>query len=100
MKPFLLIWICILVSAVGYFMPKKVVSSTTESIKTSEKQNEVSTIEPYSFVDTIKKMGMEISYYMIEFYPPAGPAELNTPYEDLLEGIDKSVWNDLNQITA
>jgi hypothetical protein len=55
--------------------PKKLVSNTTENIKISEKQNEVSTTETYSFVDSTKKQGLEINYYKIEFYQPAGPNE-------------------------
>jgi hypothetical protein len=73
-RTILFICLCVLLFA-GCHTPKKLVSSTTENIKTSDKQNEVSTNESYSFVDTTKKQGLEINYYKIEFYQPEGPNE-------------------------
>ena len=74
---------------------KKIASNTTETVKIREQQNEVSTTETYSFVDTTKKSGTEISYYKIEFYPPAGPTAPNTiPNKTVFpEGINYSGSN-------
>ncbi|MDR1652046.1 MAG: hypothetical protein LBS01_00055 [Prevotellaceae bacterium] len=72
-------------------MPKKIISSTNENIKTSEQSSEVITTETYNFVDTTKKTDVEISYYKIEFYPPAGPALPDTIPENavLPEGLNE-----------
>jgi hypothetical protein len=89
---FLFICLCVLLFA-GCRTPKKFASDIVENIKTSEQSNEVTTTETYSFVDTTKKSGVEISYYKIEFYPPAGPVEPDTiPDNSILpEGLNNNV---------
>jgi len=74
-RTILFICFCVLIFSTGCHTPKKIASNITENIKTSEQYNEATTTETYSFVDTTKKSGLEINYYKIEFYPPAGPSE-------------------------
>jgi len=73
-RTILFIGLCILLFS-GCKSTKKIASNTRENIQASEKQNEVSITESYSFIDTTKKAGLEISYYKIEFYSPVGPSE-------------------------
>ena len=90
-KTILFICVCILIFATGCHTPKKIVRNTTENIKISEQHNAVTTTETYSFVDTTKKSGVEINYYKIEFYPPAGPSEPDGTIPDNIafpEGIN------------
>jgi cobalamin biosynthesis Mg chelatase CobN len=90
--------ICLLFFA-GCRTPQKIISNTTESIKTSEQHNETSTAESYSFVDTTKKAGFEINYYRIEFYPPEGPAKPDTtPNKDNI--VPEGAKADTKQPTA
>ncbi|MDR0602763.1 MAG: hypothetical protein LBG80_00490 [Bacteroidales bacterium] len=82
--------ICFCVLFAGCNSPKKIVSSTTENIKTSEKQNEVSSTESYSFVDTTKKDNVEINYYKIEFYPPDMIPDTTPEPDNVFNSVTKS----------
>jgi hypothetical protein len=66
----LFICLCVLFFASGCHTPKKIVSSTAESVISNEKQNEATNSETYNFADTTKKQDVEINYFKIEFYPP------------------------------
>jgi hypothetical protein len=68
-----IICLCVLFFASGCHTPKNLVSNTKENITTNEKQNEATSSETYNFADTTKKQDVEINYFKIEFYPPAGP---------------------------
>ncbi|MDR1416566.1 MAG: hypothetical protein LBJ57_03995 [Prevotellaceae bacterium] len=66
----LLICLCALLLS-GCLSPKKIASSATESAASSEKQSEAASSEAHSFTDAAKKSDVEVSYFKIEFYPPA-----------------------------
>jgi hypothetical protein len=51
-------------------MPKKIATATTENVTVQEKQHQTGITESYTFVDTTKKTGYEISYLKVEFYKP------------------------------
>jgi hypothetical protein len=70
MKKIILFLICPLLFLCGCHTPKKLISSTSEQSKITDKQKEISTNETYNFADTTQKSDVEISYFKIEFYPP------------------------------
>lgn len=71
MKPKnLFICLCVLLIAGGCRTPQKIISSTTETITSSEKQSEAASSEIHNFADTTKKQEVEVTYFKIEFYPP------------------------------
>jgi hypothetical protein len=85
-----LLLICLCFLFAGCHTPKKIAGSTTENIKSNEKQNEATSSEIYSFADTTKKSGFEINYFKIGFYPPAGQDDNPNPIPDnfiLPEGL-------------
>jgi hypothetical protein len=62
--------------------PKKIVSNTKETVTSNEKQSEATISETYNFADTTKKRDVEINYFKIEFYPPAGPDDTTNTIPD------------------
>ncbi|MDR0420283.1 MAG: hypothetical protein LBH30_02355 [Prevotellaceae bacterium] len=68
----LFICLCVLFVVSGCHTSKKIVSSTAETITSSETQYESTSSETYNFADKTKKQDIEINYFKIEFYPP-GP---------------------------
>jgi hypothetical protein len=54
----------------GCSAPKKIISSTAETLTSSEKQSEAASSELYNFADTTKKQEVEVTYFKIKFYPP------------------------------
>jgi hypothetical protein len=89
-----ILFICCVLLLDSCRTPKKLVSSTAETVTNNETQNEAISSETYNFADTTKKQEVEINYYKIEFYPPAVPNEPDTiPIGILSKGIIERAEN-------
>ncbi|MDR1459387.1 MAG: OPT/YSL family transporter [Bacteroidales bacterium] len=70
----LFICLCLLLFS-GCRTPQKITNRLAESVTGNERQNEATSSETYNFADTTKKSDVEVNYFKIEFYPPAGPED-------------------------
>ena len=77
MKNLYIIVLAFAVLFTGCGTQQKLVSSTKESVKTEEKQDETTTSKIRRTVDSTKAEGVEVTYTKVEFFPPE-PGRIKT----------------------